>query len=76
MALDECWSCDYTHEVSGSVQGHTFLKMRRKKVPFECVSSRKCFFFFFFVGDRGICSRCTAACRLIVQLAESVTGID
>jgi hypothetical protein len=32
LALDGCWSFDYTHEVSGSIQGHTFLKTRRKKV--------------------------------------------
>lgn len=39
MALDECWSCDYTHEVPGFIQGHIFLKTRRKKGPFECVSN-------------------------------------
>jgi len=42
MALDEFLSCDYTHEVSGSIQGHAFLKTRQTKGPFECVSSRKC----------------------------------
>jgi hypothetical protein len=41
MALDEYWSCEYTHEVSGSIQDHTFLKKRQTKGPFECVSSRK-----------------------------------